>query len=259
MEILVGAVICFAVAFWVWRRVRSKRETEYPSSGEWVLPDRTPEEVDARTREARRARMAQGEQPRSRAADTAPAHKPNQRIQIRVAAKTSFAWRTLTISPGRGKIACDCDGFDGRICSHIDAVLLCGETHMVHADDRDLVPEARLMATGRITVPDTWRAAWKRERVWRGLEPAERPPVQRKSEKPLVCFTGTLPKSRAHMIAEAKAHGWDVVNSPSRFTDVLVTASPNSTSAKTMAAKQFGTRIVSPSQWENVMLTGELD
>jgi NAD-dependent DNA ligase len=60
------------------------------------------------------------------------------------------------------------------------------------------------------------------------------------------------------MIAQAKDHGWDVVNSPSRFPDVLVSGNLKSKSAKIKAAEECGTKIISAEQWEEIMLTGEI-
>lgn len=213
-------------------------------------PNRTLEEVDARAQEARKRAMTV----------SAPALSTSdcKGFRIRVSAKTEPAWRTLMVPSRAGSITCDCGGFDGHICSHIDAVLLCGESFMVHPEDRHLVQAAVEVARGRIDVPETWRGSWKRDHAWRGLDPAPRSPIQRSGNRPLVCFTGTLPMSRAKMIAQAKAHGWDVVDSPSRFTDVLVTGSPNSRSAKMQAARDHGTPIISAQAWEGVMETGDV-
>ncbi len=60
------------------------------------------------------------------------------------------------------------------------------------------------------------------------------------------------------MIAEARANGWDTINSPSQYTDVLVAADPDAKSAKLLAARGFGTPIVSSEDWTLLMQDGVL-
>jgi hypothetical protein len=141
----------------------------------------TTEEAEARPREVRHERLAAAKAEFSSHIQTEllPEKTDFSKVAqddpptIRVAAKTSSAWRVIKIPKGQGTIVCSCYGFDGNICSHIDAVLLCGEQHMVHPEDRALLPSAIASARGRISVPVTWRASWKRERAWRGLGPGE--------------------------------------------------------------------------------------
>lgn len=64
-------------------------------------------------------------------------------INIRVRAKTdNDSWRIITVEESGSPVSCDCGGFDGIICSHIDAVLICEERAMVHTDDLTLADQA---------------------------------------------------------------------------------------------------------------------
>ncbi|MGV3511879.1 MAG: BRCT domain-containing protein [Novosphingobium sp.] len=159
-----------------------------------------------------------------------------------------------------GRASCDCEGFGrGRFCRHIDAVLVSGEWAMVPENYRAAAAKAMELARGKITSPTNWKATWRKDWAWRGLSATREPINPRRSGKPLVCFTGTLPgKKRADWLAEAKNAGWDTTDEPSPFTDVLVAKDPNAASAKLKKARDNRTVIVSADEWADVMLDGVL-
>lgn len=182
-------------------------------------------------------------------------------ISFRVKAKTSLgAIRTVSVARDGSEIICDCGGFDGVICSHIDAVLVAGERSMVFADDLEAASTAASIAKGLIVVPENWRGSWRRNMEWRGLTKGERQKrvYARESGKPLVCFTGNCGQPRSAMIAEARANGWEVLNGPSPNMDVLVAADPTANSAKLDVARKSGIPIVDPTIWSTLMTDGAL-
>lgn len=169
----------------------------------------------------------------------------------------------ITVSDDGKKVGCDCEGFTiwvGGMCRHVDAVLIANERAMVHPDDLEIADRAWKLVAGKISVPENWKASWRRDLRWRGLSGGpKRVANPRNTGKPLVCFTGTLPgKTRAEWIAEAAAHGWDTTDGPSRFTDVLVAADPHGTSSKLKKAREFRTPIVTAEEWEAVIADGVL-
>lgn len=176
-------------------------------------------------------------------------------VRIRVAAKTELdAWRVVKIV-GRS-INCDCAGFRDGICSHIDAVIVSGETAMVHPDDRELARQCSQQLRSLVEVPKDWKASWMRETKWRGLQvqPAQKRNYVRISDRPLVAFTGC--KNRKAMIEEAKANGWDVTDEPSAHLDVLVAANPSANTNKIKAARTNNVPIIHEHDWSEVMVTG---
>ena len=186
-------------------------------------------------------------------------------IQIRVSAKTAAdELRHISVAEDGSSFTCDCGGFDGVICSHIDAVLVAGERAMVHPDDRATADRAMALVDGRITVPETWKGTWRKNPGWRGLSGRGRiysghEPSTRDASKPLVCFTGKFPDgNREEMLAEARALGWETVDSPSRYTDVLVAGKTPATSAKLKSARQFNTPVVTLEEWRDLIRDGAL-
>lgn len=181
-------------------------------------------------------------------------------ITIRVKAKTDpEAFRVITVGDDGSSIVCDCDGFIGGICSHIDAALVAQERAMVHPDDWRSADRAAALVGTRIVVPTDWKGSWRKNLRWRGL--SSRGSVTRRvrdHSKPLVCFTGTLDRARAELIAEAENAGWETINSPSPYTDVLVAADPLGNSNKLKAAREHGTPIVSCEEWSTLMTDGVL-
>ena len=184
-----------------------------------------------------------------------------------------FAFRVVSWSePGRlhkvtagVSVHCDCTGFGiSNFCRHIDATLVSGERFMVHEDDRAVADQAMKAMAGKLVPPEGWQATWRRDYRWRGLH-RKRPSINpRTSGKPLVAFTGTLRgpdgiiRLKKFWKAEAKANGWDVADSPSPFTDVLVAEDPMSGSAKLRTALANFTVIVSADEWPELMRDGVL-
>lgn len=182
-------------------------------------------------------------------------------ICFRVKAKTGLeAWRIVTVSGEGDVIHCDCAGFDGLICSHIDAVLVAGERAMVASDDLEAADKAAMLTAGKIVLPETWRGSWRRKLDWRGISHVERRKRSyvRDSSKPLVCFTGNCGRPRTDLTSEAKANGWEVVNRPSAHLDVLVAADPTGKSAKLQVARTHAIPIVDIEIWASLMLDGEI-
>lgn len=180
-------------------------------------------------------------------------------LVIRVSAKTRVAeYRTITVAEDGSFVECDCNGFGGLICSHIDAVLVAQERAMVHSDDLVLADRACALVGARIVVPDDWRGAWRKNLRWRGLSSRGAKRRVRDDSKPRVCFTGAMDRPRAELTSEAELNGWEVMGSPSPYTDVLVAADPLGTSGKLKKARQHGTPIVSPEEWSLLMTDGVL-
>jgi hypothetical protein len=181
-------------------------------------------------------------------------------ITVRVRAKTDpTQYRLLEVSEDGSVIHCNCDGFDGTICSHIDAVLVARERAMVHQEDWSAASAAAALVGSCIVAPENWQASWRRNLRWRGL--STRGPVHRRvrdGSKPVVCFTGNPGRGRSELIAEAIASGWEFVDSPSPFTDVLVAANPTGGSRKLKTARKNGTPIVTLEEWSILMNDGVL-
>lgn len=164
-----------------------------------------------------------------------------------------------TVTVSRDGCACSCGpGFDGW-CSHIDATLVCGERAMVPVDDHPLADKAMVLA-GRLKVPHDWKAAWRKNSRWRGLLTGDLRPMSTVGThgRPVVCFTGTLPRPRQHYLDEAEAAGWETIDRPHKMTAVLVAADPKSGSNKLLFAKRHGIAVLTPDEWEDVRVHGAL-
>lgn len=189
-------------------------------------------------------------------------------IRYRVyASKEGFPCRTISVAEDGSEVSCDCDSFKNtfrystvKFCSHIDATLLANERAMVPKEDWATIDIALKVIAGRLQPPVDWKSSWRRNFRWRGLTRAVRRATNpRVSNKPMVCFTGTVPgKTRAELIAEAESVGWQTTNAPSQFTDVLVAINPLGLSAKLRVARNNSTAIVSPDEWADLMLDGAL-
>lgn len=179
-------------------------------------------------------------------------------MKIRVQSKSAAEeYRLISVSPDGARVLCDCDGFDGTICSHIDAALIAQERAMVHPDDRTTAEKAINAIAGRLTIPTDWKGSWRKNLRWRGL--SSRGPINRKirdESKPLVCFTGKLHRERADLITEAEASGWETIDSPSPYTSVLVAADPSGTSSKLVKARKNGTPIITGEEWAMLIEDG---
>lgn len=166
-------------------------------------------------------------------------------------------YRTISISSDGSKVSCDCDGFNGTICSHIDAVLIAQETAMINPEHRNTAAKAIKAISGRLTLPEDWKASWRKNMRWRGL--SSRGPIFRRNRdenKPIVCFTGTLHRQRAELIEEAMRLGWETIDSPSPNTALLVAADPTGTSKKIKAARANGTPIITGEEWVSLLEDG---
>jgi hypothetical protein len=181
-------------------------------------------------------------------------------ISIRVRAKTQLdSHRVVTVDLD-GRVAhCDCSGFDGVICAHIDAVLIAGERAMVHPDDAANASTAFDALSGAIQLPAEWKGSWRRDMRWRGLTSTERARSSKidRGGRPVVCFTGKLPLSREELCTDAEARGWATIDSASPSTDVLVAADPLGGSGKLAKARRLGTPILSYEEWQGLSVDGE--
>ena len=180
-------------------------------------------------------------------------------ITVRVAAKTLDGdFRNLSISENGDAVECDCAGFDGDICSHIDAVLVANERAMVPEEDWEKADRAVALTLGKIKIPSHWQGAWRKNLRWRGLASKGSTRRVRDASKPMVCFTGTLDRPRADLIREAHESGWETIDSPSPHIDVLVAANPSGNSAKLAAARKHGIPIITCDEWATLMSDGAL-
>lgn len=171
-------------------------------------------------------------------------------FRVRVQAKTDAeAFRTITVSNDGTEVSCDCDGFNGEICAHIDAVLIAQETAMVHPDDLSAAIAAVRAINGRLSAPSYWMASWRKILWWRGLS---RRTFRRKRDqsKILVCFTGKLSRPRLVMTEEAITYGFETIDSPSPKIDILVAEDVLGTSAKLRSARSLGIPILSSEGWD---------
>lgn len=158
--------------------------------------------------------------------------------------------------------SCDCPGYDGAICSHIDATLIAGERAMVPEEDRPKADEAMRVVSGRIRVPGYWKASWRWNYAWRGLPTrqygARKVPAVGLSGKPIVCFTGAMPSPRKQLLSEAEKAGWETVDRPHPSITVLVAADPNGGSNKLQFAREHAIPVLTFEDWTNLTVDGEL-
>lgn len=179
--------------------------------------------------------------------------------RVRVGSKRApGTFHIVTVLADGSGAVCDCDGFDGLICSHIDAVLIAGERAMVPLEDHALANLASAAVEGRIAPPSTWQGSWRRDLAWRCL--SSRAPRRRlgQSGKPVVCFTGSMPRPRKELVVEADGAGWETVDSPSPVISVLVAADANGKSVKLAYARKNGIPIVALDDWPAVLADGVL-
>lgn len=186
-----------------------------------------------------------------------------QSISFRVASKSEPGlFHTVTVQWPGPTAVCECGGFDGTICSHIDATLVAGERAMVPEEDRAWADEAMKAMTGLIVVPKTWKASWRWNYGWRGLPTRKigghRRPAVGLSGKPIVCFTGAMPRPRPELLQEAEAEGWETVDRPHPSITVLVAAEPNGGSNKLQFARECGIPILTFEDWNSITAEGEI-
>lgn len=166
--------------------------------------------------------------------------------------------RVISIDTINKSVICNCEGFNGIICSHIDAVICHKETAMLcDGQEKTMNLVHDFISKNNIEFNDpNWKASWKRKRSWRGL--SVRQIENRKIgnidySKPIVCFTGKLHAQRKELIEEAKSLGWQTLNSPSPNTTILVAEDVEAKTAKIMKAKECGTMIISGEQWIDML------
>lgn len=184
-------------------------------------------------------------------------------ISFQVASKSEAGFfHTVTVEWPGPTSSCECGGFDGTICSHIDATLVAGERFMVPKADRARTDEAMKAIAGRINIPETWKASWRRNYEWRGLPTRSigrhKRPAVGLSGKPIVCFTGAMPRPRKELFQEAEATGWETVDRPHPSITVLVAADPNGRSNKLQFARECGIPILSFEDWNSITVEGEI-
>lgn len=187
-----------------------------------------------------------------------------QIISFRVASKSEPGSFHVVSVRWPGPVAiCQCGGFNGSICSHIDATLIAGERFMVPEEDRARADNAMKVMAGQIAVPETWKASWRWNYEWRGLPTRkigrERRAAVGLSGKPIVCFTGSMPRARKELLLqEAEAAGWETVDRPHPSITVLVAADPNGGSNKLQFARECAIPILNFEDWNSITVEGEI-
>lgn len=94
-------------------------------------------------------------------------------LKVRVDSRMELGvYRVLQVDMELGAITCSCGGITTlteteQMCSHIDAVVVVGETAMVHAEDWDLARVLHEQFGHHITLPKTWRRTWIDDLNWR--------------------------------------------------------------------------------------------
>lgn len=179
-------------------------------------------------------------------------------ISFRCAAKTDDdAFRIVSVTWPGPQVSCDCDGFNHQFCSHIDATLVAGERAMVPVEDWPAANEAMNDVAGFIAAPSGWKASWRQNMAWRGFASRSKPRRTGLTGRPLVCFTGAMPKPRKVLCAEAVSAGWETVDAPHSKIDVLVAADPTGTSNKLKFAREHGIPILTLDEWSSLSVDGE--
>ena len=180
-------------------------------------------------------------------------------ISFRCVAKTvGNTFRIVSVTWPGPLVTCDCDGFNQLFCSHIDATLVAGERAMVPNDDWAAADEAMNAVGGLIVLPSDWKGSWRKNMKWRGFASRSSPRRTGLTGRPLVCFTGAMPKPRKLPVAEAEAAGWETVDAPHSKIDVLVAADPTGSSNKLKSARQYGIPILAFDEWVSLSVDGEL-
>ena len=134
-------------------------------------------------------------------------------------ASMSIAGHFYCIELDGNEVRCDCGGYALRWCSHIEATLVHGERAMVRPEHRERVEIIRNAAAElRFAAPPEWKSAWRKLLKWRGLGSGRVfvPSTVGQSGRPVVCFTGAMPRPRKELAAEAEAAGWEVIDRPHR-------------------------------------------
>lgn len=185
--------------------------------------------------------------------------------RIRVQAKTEEAFRTIFIALPSGNVRCSCWPEPDFFCAHVDAVLVAGERHMVHPDDRALADIVQ-QSIAPLNIPADWKGSWRRNKRWRGLPVTDRAKPRSKREllpaeidieeyerRPAVVFTGALPVSRGEASSHAMAHGWQAVATVRSDVMYLVTGSENASPRKIKMAEARGLPVLNYDQWLEIL------
>ena len=155
------------------------------------------------------------------------------------------------INVGMRTATCSCNGVDW--CSHIDATLVAGERHMVPSEDRRNADRAMRRLKGRIHPPSEWQAAWREDKVWRGLAPPRTGEKERMiwDGRPTICFVGQgSAGNREEYVDHAASLGWKVVERPTSLTTMVVSSDTEATTARARDARDHGLPIIDHDQWD---------
>jgi NAD-dependent DNA ligase len=114
----------------------------------------------------------------------------------------------------------------------------------------------------QIGIPADWRQNWRWNSAWRGL-PSRKIgdrsfPTIGLSGKPVVCFTGSLPRSRKVLLREAEQAGWETIDRVRPIVTVMVAGDVNAKSNKLEFARSYGIPILTFEQWTQLTVDGEL-
>ena len=146
----------------------------------------------------------------------------NKPIVFRCLSRTDRAeHHTITVN---GQIAmCSCNGVDW--CSHIDATLLHGETHMIPAEDRTAARRAKQVMRPILRPPADWKSTWMKDRVWRGQVAPKTGELDKMlwDRKPTICFIGSGEAgAKSDYVEHAQSLGWRTVESVTDLTTLVV-------------------------------------
>lgn len=175
-------------------------------------------------------------------------------VIIRVRSMSEDRWHSIEVEPSIA--TCSCMGLNW--CSHIDAVLMCGERYMVHPEDRKTTDKVAAIIRPKLIADPEWKAHWRSNRRWRGL------PVRRSRAEellhqgmPVVSVEGTKTQ-RTQASAIAEEHGWAVTTSASKGCLVHISRNPDGDSTQTNHARRLGIMITSHEDWPTIAPIGHI-
>lgn len=182
-------------------------------------------------------------------------------IRIRVQAKTEDAFRIIRYDVYSNELSCSCCTDDYPFCSHIDAVLIAGERHMVHPEDRETA-DLLMRDIPPIAIPPDWKGSWRRNKRWRGIPVIERTHQTKYADlldvgggpAPVVVFTGQFDVSRNELVAEARLNGWQTAGTTRNDVKFVVASSDLFSSNKVNAARKKGIPVIGLAEWRSIML-----
>lgn len=156
-----------------------------------------------------------------------------------------------TITVENGTVLCSCVGTEW--CSHIEATLIYGESHMVPFEQWDTVRQARQFTKGLLHSPPDWKGHWQEDKVWRGLAPPRKSAMTRAIEagRPTICFIGNGQLgSRFDYAQEATSLGWEVFEAPTKLLTLAICADNAVSSKKALTANRLSLPILPYDDWE---------